>query len=207
MKKKSFLIFLAGAVVGAAGMYVVLSYSRETGWFSANRTRDAGAPPGRWAQPVEEAGLPNMYRVTKDLYRGAQPTAEGIKKLKEMGIKTVVNLRAFHSDSDEIGNTGMGYEHIDMEAWHPKQEELIRFLKIATDPEKTPVFVHCRHGSDRTGTMCAVYRVAVCGWSKDEAIDEMTKGGFGFHGAWDNLVEYIREIDIGEVKKQAGLVP
>jgi len=130
-----------------------------------------------------------------------------MKKLKEMGVKTVVNLRSSHSDSDELGDTGLGYEHIDMEAWHPRQEELIRFLKIATDPEKTPVFVHCQHGSDRTGTMCAVYRIAVCGWSKDEAIDEMTKGGFGFHGAWDNLVEYLREMDIDEVKKQAGLVP
>lgn len=38
-----------------------------------------------------------------------------------------------------------------------------------------------RHGSDRTGTMCALYRIAVQGWSKEDAIREMTAGGFGFH--------------------------
>ncbi len=207
MKKKSFLIFLVGAVMGAAGMYVALSYNHQTGWFSANRTRDAGAPPGRWAKPMEETGLPNLHRVTKDLYRGAQPTVDGMKKLKEMGVKTVVNLRSFHSDRDEIGDTGLAYEHITMKAWHPERKELIRFMRITTDPNRTPVFVHCQHGSDRTGTMCAVYRLAVCGWSKDDAIDEMTGGGFGFHGAWDNLVEYLRKVDIEEIKKQVGLVP
>ena len=30
-------------------------------------------------------------------------------------------------------------------------------------------------------------------------------GGFGFHGAWDNLVEYLREIDIDEIKKEADI--
>ena len=79
MKKRPFLTFLAGTVLGAAGMYVALSYSHETGLFSSNRTRDADAPPGRWAQPVELHGVPNLHRVTKDLYRGAQPTAEGLK--------------------------------------------------------------------------------------------------------------------------------
>ncbi|MDY7009704.1 MAG: tyrosine-protein phosphatase [Planctomycetota bacterium] len=205
MKKKPFLTFLAGAVVGAAGMYVVLSYSHETGLFSANRTRDADAPHGRWSKPMEATGLPNLHRVTKDLYRGAQPTAEGMKKLKEMGVKTIINLRSFHSDRDEIGDTGLGYEHIYMKAWHPERKELVRFLKIATDPDRTPVFVHCQYGSDRTGTMCAVYRVAVCGWSQDEALDEMTKGGFGFHGVWDNLVEYLRKVNIDEIKKDAGI--
>jgi len=53
--------------------------------------------------------------------------------------------------------------------------------------------------------MCAIYRIAVQGWSKDEAIAEMTRGGFGFHRIWMNLVDYIRKLDIDEIKKSAGL--
>ncbi len=35
------------------------------------------------------------------------------------------------------------------------------FLRIVTDPKRVPVLVHCQAGADRTGTMCAVYRIAV----------------------------------------------
>lgn len=158
-----------------------------------------------WARRIEKPGLPNLHRVTADLYRGAQPTAEGFRELKAMGIKTVVNLRSFHSDRDELGDTGLGYEHITTKAWHAEDKEVVRFLKIVTDKERTPAFVHCQHGADRTGTMCAIYRVAVCGWSKEEAIAEMTEGGFGFHRVWGNLVRYLRELDIESIECQAGM--
>jgi len=153
-----------------------------------------------WAAPLERPGLPNLHKVSETLYRGAQPTAEGMRELKRMGIRTVINLRSFHSDRDEIAQTGLAYEHIYMKAWHPEDKEVIRFLQIVTDPQRTPVFVHCQHGADRTGTMCAIYRIAVQGWTKDEAIREMTEGGFGYHEAWQNLVTYIRNLDVERIK-------
>jgi tyrosine-protein phosphatase SIW14 len=158
-----------------------------------------------WAQQMDFPGLPNFYMVSDDLYRGAQPTAQGMKQLKELGIKTIINLRALHSDSDELSDTDLEYEHFNMTTLGPENEDVVRFLQIVTDSNSTPVFVHCQHGADRTGTMCAIYRIAVQGWSKDEAIAEMTSGGYGFHKIWMNLVDYIRKLDIDEIKKDAGL--
>jgi protein O-mannosyl-transferase len=155
----------------------------------------------QWAKPIEAEGLPNCYKVSEDLYRGAQPCDEGMKQLEKLGIKTVVNLREFYSDS----NANISDEHISVKPWHPEDEDAVRFLKIVTDKSRTPVFVHCQYGADRTGTMCAIYRIAVQGWSKDEAIEEMTKGNFGFHEIWGNLVEYIRGLDIEKIKQQAGI--
>ena len=157
------------------------------------------------ATPIEKPGLPNLHRVSDDLYRGAQPTAEGIRQLKAMGIRTVINQRSLHSDRDEIGKTALAYEHIPMETWDPEGKDVVRFLKLVADKDRTPVFVHCQHGADRTGTMCAIYRMAVQGWTKEEAIDEMTNGGFGFHKIWQNLVRYVRNLDVEHIKKQAGL--
>jgi protein tyrosine/serine phosphatase len=154
---------------------------------------------------LERPGLPNLHKVSEGLYRSAQPTAEGMALLKEMGIRTVVNLRSFHSDRDEIGETGLAYEHIYMKTWHPEDEEVVRFLQIVTDPARQPVLVHCQHGADRTGTMCALYRVAVQGWSKEEAVAEMTEGPFGFHGIHANLVAYVRDLDVEAIKRRAGL--
>ena len=122
-----------------------------------------------------------------------------------MGIETVVSLRSFHSDRDEIGETGLGYEHIYMKAWHPERKEVVRFLQIVTAPKRTPVLVHCLHGADRTGTMCAVYRIVVQGWTKEEALREMTEGGFDFHPVFDNLPEWIEELDVKSLKQDAGI--
>jgi protein tyrosine/serine phosphatase len=161
--------------------------------------------PAHWAKPIRMEGVPNLHKVSDTLYRSAQPSAEGMRNLKAMGIETIVNLRSFHSDRDEIGNTGLAYEHMYMKAWHPEEEELVRFFQIVTDPKRTPVLVHCQHGADRTGTMCTLYRIVIQGWSKEEAIKEMTQGGFGFHEIWDNLIEWINALDIESIKKQAGI--
>lgn len=165
----------------------------------------ASERPPQWAVPVERTGLPNLHRISDGLYRGAQPMAEGFRELRKMGVRTVVNLRSFHSDRDEAGEAGLAYEHSAMKAWHPEDEDVVRFLQIVTDPARTPVFVHCQHGADRTGIMCAICRMAVQGWSGDEAVEEMREGGFGHHRIWANLRHYVRELDLEEIKRRAGL--
>jgi len=173
---------------------------------AANVCADSqGERPGKWAQPIRMKGVPNLHKVSDHLYRSAQPTAEGMGNLKKMGVGTIVSLRSFHTDRDEIGNTGLAYEHIYMKAWHPEEEDIVRFLQIVTRPQKGPVLVHCQHGADRTGAMCAVYRIAIQGWTQEEAVKEMTEGGFGFHEAWVNLVPWINKLDIGKIKRQAGI--
>jgi protein tyrosine phosphatase (PTP) superfamily phosphohydrolase (DUF442 family) len=161
--------------------------------------------PAHWAGPNQQEGVPNLHRVSDTLYRSAQPSAEGMRNLKALGIRTIVNLRSFHSDRDKIKGTGLGYEHIYMKAWHPEEEDAVRFLRIVTTPKRAPVLVHCQHGADRTGTMCAIYRVAVHGWSKEEALREMTDGGFGFHGIWEDLIRWIDSLDLEKIKKEAGI--
>ncbi|MEI6178042.1 MAG: dual specificity protein phosphatase family protein [Verrucomicrobiota bacterium] len=169
----------------------------------------AGEPPGvrpaSWAEPVKMAGVPNLHKVAPGLYRSAQPTGEGMRNLKKMGIATVVNLRSFHSDRDELGDTGLASEHIYMKTWHPEREDVVRFLRMVTDSKHGPLLVHCQHGADRTGAMCAIYRVAVQNWSKKEAIREMTEGGFNFHAIWDNLPSWISDLDMQSLRKDSGI--
>lgn len=202
------MVLLVGAVVICAAVYLVQTYGQEMLSLLVSNERDTEAAlltEREWAQRLEVSGVENLHKVSEELYRGAQPGGEGMQQLKKFGIKTIVNLRSFHSDRGEIGDTGLSYEHFYMKPWHAEDEEVVRFLKIVTDGERTPAFVHCQRGADRTGTMCAIYRIAVQGWSKDEAIAEMTKGGFGFYTRWQNLIDYIRELDIEEIKHNAGL--
>ena len=72
-----------------------------------NNTRLAdSAATSTWAQAVEQPGLPNLHKVSDDLYRGAQPTAEGIKQLQALGIKTIINLRSSDTDRDLLSRRG-----------------------------------------------------------------------------------------------------
>jgi len=171
-----------------------------------NTTRQTGNPASsQWAQPLTRPGLSNLHKVSDDLYRGAQPTAEGIEQLDALGIKTIISLRSSDTDHRFLGQAGLTYEHIPMVAWNAEDEDVVRLLRIVTDENRLPVFVHCRRGADRTGLMVAVYRIVVQGWSKEQAIDEMTQGGFRFYSGWRNLPRYIRDLDIDAIRRRAGI--
>ncbi len=118
-------------------------------------------------------------------------------------IKTVVSLRAFNDDAPLVpAASGLRLEQIRFKTWHPEDEDVVKFLRIATTPAMQPVLVHCQHGSDRTGMMVAIYRIAFEGWTRAQATDEMINGGFGFDPIWQNLLRYIEELDVNAIKEQ-----
>jgi len=158
-----------------------------------------------WAVKLDKPELENFHRVDDNLFRGALPTGDGVLALKKMGVRTVISLCSFSSERYIIGETGLAYEHIYMKPWRAEEKDAVRFLQIVTDPARTPVFVHCRRGADRTGTMCAVYRIVVCGWSREEAVKEMTDGGYGFARQWTNLLKFMYETDFDAIKRRAGI--
>lgn len=174
---------------------------------SVARVAQPPARPSRWAQPIQAAGAPNLFQVSDTLYRSAQPSAQGMRSLKGLGVETILNLRSLHSDRDEIGDTRLVYAHIHMKAWNTDEEDLVRFLAIVTNEKRTPVLVHCRRGSDRTGLVCATYRVVVQGWTKKDAIEEMIHGGYGFNSLWSNIVNEVRDLDVVRLRTMAGLEP
>jgi protein tyrosine/serine phosphatase len=170
------------------------------------------ARPAQWATPVAASpGLPNLHRVNATLYRSAQPSREGFVRLDshlslasgDPPIRTVVSLRTSRDDASLITkSSALRLEEISFKTWHPEDEDVVEFLRIVTTPALQPVLVHCRHGSDRTGTMVAVYRIVIEGWTKAEATDEMIHGGFGFHPLWQNLLRYIEALDVDAIRAQ-----
>ena len=78
---------------------------------------------------------------------------------------------------------------------HAEDEDVVTFLRIITQPGNQPIFIHCQHGSDRTGMMCAIYRIAQQHWTNAEALREMTTGGYGFHPIWKDIATFVREFD------------
>jgi protein tyrosine phosphatase (PTP) superfamily phosphohydrolase (DUF442 family) len=166
----------------------------------------------RWAEPLARPGLPNLARIEPDLYRGAQPEVVGFASLREMGVKTIVDLRSAHSDRDEIRAAGLPDDAFDlveipMLASRPDLAKTRAFLAIAVDPGRRPLFFHCKHGADRTGAMAAAYRIVADGWPHEDAVAEMTSGGFGFHPVWRGLPPFVTGLDDAVLRRELGLTP
>lgn len=148
----------------------------------------------RFARRLPDArGVSYAAEVAPGLYRGGQPDASGITWLKSIGVKTIINLRHYHGDTEgkQAEAAGLRYERIPLESSDaPERQEVARFLALVNDPSLRPIYVHCLHGVDRTGTMMAVYRMEVESWPNAEAFAEMEF--FEAHRIWRDLRSFVR---------------
>jgi len=157
--------------------------------------------PASWAQPVASTTLKNFYRLDADVYRSEQPTRQGFEEVRAKGIKSIVNLRANHSDAGLVEGLGFYLVEIPMTAGGFSEEDIVKALKAIQAAPK-PVLVHCQYGSDRTGVVLAMYRVAVQNWTKEDALAEMTGGGFGFHWYYDNIPAFVKAADVARIREK-----
>lgn len=136
--------------------------------------------------PSAKADLPNFHQTAPFLYRGGEPTERGLNKLKSMGVGTIVDLRGHgpvtEAEQKYVRKLGMDYINLPMDSSAPSKQTVETFLKAVEDAKekngKGPVFVHCQHGSDRTGCLVGVWRVTHDKWTYPQAYEEMRKYWF-----------------------------
>ncbi|MBC7909805.1 MAG: tyrosine-protein phosphatase [Pyrinomonadaceae bacterium] len=134
------------------------------------------------AAQTQYTELPNFYQINENLYRGAQPKSGGIEKLVELGIKTIINLRDDDeralSEGREAQAAGLRYFNVPLARQaRPTDAQVEQVLSLINAAENQPVFIHCKRGSDRTGTIIAVYRIEHDGWMEEEAREEAERHG------------------------------
>lgn len=135
---------------------------------------------------VNAPGVPNFHQVNDHLYRGGQPGNEGWQNLAKLGVKTVVDLRLEdeHSTTQEasaVRAAGMKYINVPMHGVvSPSDEQVRKALALFDDAAAGPVFVHCRRGADRTGTVIGCYRVAHDHWQNAQALKEARSFGMSW---------------------------
>lgn len=130
----------------------------------------------RAAPNVILSGVPNFYQVNAHLYRGGQPTDAAWSGLAKLGVTTVIDLRqtSEHStvaEAKAVESAGMRYRNFPMDGFDmPQAESIARILEAM--PATETVFIHCKRGKDRTGTVVAAYRMEREGWKNDRALAE-----------------------------------
>lgn len=149
----------------------------HTNW---NQAADCAGPAA-----TKTVDLPNFHEVHDYLYRGGEPSLAGVSELKDKGIKTIIDLRArggrTETESAQAAKLGMTYINLPMSDKPPTEEQVAVMTQTieAGRNSHQPVFVHCAHGSDRTGCMIGIWRVTHDGFSYKEAYKEMRSYYFG----------------------------
>jgi protein tyrosine phosphatase (PTP) superfamily phosphohydrolase (DUF442 family) len=156
------------------------------------------APVYRADSPAEPRypALPNFHRVNANLYRGAQPKPGGVRQLHALKIKTIINLRGAddetRAEEREAHALGMKFFNLPLPGnSRPSAARVEEILALVEDAENFPVFVHCKHGADRTGTIIACYRIAKEHVSYAEARAEAKR--YGLHWTQWGMKDFIKD--------------
>jgi tyrosine-protein phosphatase SIW14 len=165
MNTKKQLHFLAARFLGypsAAALWMILALTAPC---------DAGQ---RGLPPTSD--IPNFGKVDETLYRGAQPDELGMKYLKSLGVKTVINLRmtndVWKAEADEARANGITYTNVPLNSLSAPTVQQVNQVLALIESSPGPVFIHCQFGCDRTGTMVACYRIQHHKWSGEFALRE-----------------------------------
>lgn len=151
-----------------------------------------------WAQPVGNQF--NLHQMTPTLYRSALPDSNAVPVLEQLKIGTVINFLP-ESDAAWLKTSDIKQVQLTYRTNHVDDADVLAALRAIQQAESQgPVLMHCKHGSDRTGLMATMYRVVIQGWSKEEALNEMTLGGFGTSNGFKDGVRYMMKADIDKLR-------
>lgn len=145
---------------------------------------------------VQALGIPNFHQVNDHVFRGAQPTEQGWDSLAKLGVKVVIDLRRENEDGEHsiageakaVQAAGMRYVNVPMNGIvAPREADVAKVLDLLNGAD--PVFVHCKLGKDRTGTVIACYRISHDEWKNKKALDEAKS--IGLHWVEVGMKSYI----------------
>lgn len=153
-------------------------------------------------ESISLPGVENCYKISEDLYRSAQPESVGFAALQDAGVRSVLNLREYHSDTREARHTRLVLMAYPVAAGELTAADVENCL-VLIDRAPKPVLVHCWHGSDRTGTVVAAYRIVFQNWSVEKAVAEFRDERFGYLEFWyGNLLKLLHETDWAAMRKR-----
>lgn len=134
------------------------------------------------AAEAPAAHVRNFGKVNDHIYRGAEPSLVGLQELGAMGVKLVIDLRepgeGTEFEKQEAGKLKMKYVNVPFPPLSaPTKEEVDNVLSLLLHDDLGTVFIHCRRGKDRTGTVIACYRIQHDHWNNQQALREARQHG------------------------------
>lgn len=151
-----------------------------------------------WAHSVDPSI--NLFQMSPVLFRSGLPSDDRDTQLKALGVRSVVS---FIKDDDRewVKDPSIRLYSQPMHADRVTDDEILQALRtVRTAQAQGPVLIHCKHGSNRTGIVAAMYRITLEGWSREAALAEMQNNGFGSEDDMTEAVEYVQQADLDAIR-------
>lgn len=139
----------------------------------------APAAGGPLPESVEPSVIPNYSLVRPDLAGGGQPTETGLRHLRELGFRIVIDLRApaegTAAEEAAVKAAGLRYVSVPITPETFRREDVDAVARILDERGRGPVLLHCATGN-RVGGVWTVLQ-ATKGRPYEEAEAEGRKIG------------------------------
>jgi len=106
----------------------------------------------------------NTHEVVPDkLWRTYQPSPADLKRWKERGIKTVINLRGdrpsgfYFLEEDACQKFGLEFVTFRVYSRDAPSKEILHGARQLFETITYPAIMHCKSGADRAGLMATLY--------------------------------------------------
>ncbi|PRY25543.1 tyrosine phosphatase family protein [Aliiruegeria haliotis] len=117
----------------------------------------------------------NFDEVAPGVYRSNHPGPQRLEKYKEMGIRSILNLRGVDGRSpwlfekEACDELGMELKVAKIYARKPaKRKEILHLIDTMREMDK-PFVMHCKSGADRAGFASVLYKAIIEGAPLEEA--------------------------------------
>jgi Protein tyrosine/serine phosphatase len=99
-----------------------------------------------------------------------------MKRLQSWGVKSIINLRTnpLHDQQAWAQEMGIKIHRVKTGVMiEPGEKEIEQFIRLVADPANQPAYICCTGGRDRTVFYVALYRMAMEGWTAEQAKGEL----------------------------------
>jgi uncharacterized protein (TIGR01244 family) len=142
---------------------------------------------------VDQAAIPNYQVIRPGLAFGGQPSPETLKRLGDMGFRTVVNLRTEQEGAVEEGHVvralGLDYVWVPVTAGTFSLEDVKAVERVLDEPGAAPVLLHCA-SSNRVAAVWAVIQ-ARDGRTLEEAESASRAAGLHSPSMWEAVLRVL----------------
>ena len=141
----------------------------------------AAAPATAIPDSLPAEAVPNYRVIEKGIAAAGQPSVETLARLKELGFKTVINLRPTDEapvvveEKRILEGQGLRYVSVPVTPATFSASDVESISKLLGDPESAPVLLHCS-SSNRVGAVWGVI-ARQRGRSLEEAEAEARRAG------------------------------
>ncbi|SFB00213.1 Tyrosine phosphatase family protein [Poseidonocella pacifica] len=148
----------------------------------------------------------NFAQIAPGVYRSNQPTHARFEVMKELGVKTVLNLRGeerlshFQFEKESCDKLGLKMVNIRLHARKAKTgERYLEAINAMREIEK-PFLIHCKSGADRAGLAAVLYLLAIEKRPIEEARKQLSLGHLHIRWTKTGILDHI--LDLYEARNE-----